>query len=155
MSITKKITKIEWTPILSRGRHPFLVIDSAWRGVLFYYKSILKISFNPKYYRRSYETTYLATHEWNKIIKELDNKLKNSYLNLYQPIQTCQKITQKLLKFSKNIYNQDFTNTTTIELQKLANKFFKQYSKITVGYYIPWFIEELLEKKKKKLLTFF
>lgn len=142
----------KWHFIIGRGSHPVLVLDLVRIGHTKYFGKILNLPFNINNLRRVKGNTYILTKDYQKIIKYLDNKLKNNFQQFYTYIKFFTEKHKQLAAYLENMNKLDTKKLSDKKLNQILKKFFDDYAQITIQFYLPFLVEDLLTAKLKKIL---
>ena len=135
-----------WKKTISRGEHPVLLVDALVSGMSEHaMRKLLDLDFSLKKYKRVSGASFMDEDEFNLLvskIKERSNEDKN-YLN--ELTNNYVKTAKKLVAKAKSLYIFNFKGKSSSQINEMFIEFMEEYNQSTFFFYIPLFLEHLLE----------
>lgn len=143
--------EIKWRKIISRGKHPILVTDTAAIALTKYTKPVQGCP-NYRSYKRIAGESLLDETEWKRIKDFYRKKIRKSPLKLFESIEDCNMRDRELIRLAKEISKTDLKRLSYLELRKIFVKFIDLYNQAWSYIYTPWTFEEILVERIEKEL---
>jgi len=138
--------KIIWKKIVSRGRHPLILIENASIVMPKLLAKELGINLHFHYWKRYGDSAYCLEKEFEKAVLVFLNIAEKSPKYLLKIINKANKNFTRLISLSKKLSSQNFNNVKLKDLQKQVKQFYNLFYHSCVYIYVPFMVEEALTK---------
>lgn len=138
--------KIVWKKIVSRGRHPLILIENASIVMPELLAKELGVNLHFHYWKRYGDSTYCIEKEFEKAVLIFLNIAKKSPKYLLKIINKANNNFTRLISLSRKLSSQNFNKLKLKDLQRQIKQFYNLFYLSCVYIYVPFMVEEALMK---------
>ncbi len=142
-----------WKKTITRGEHPVLLVDALVTGMSEYaLRKLLNLDFGIKKYKRVSGASFLDEEEFNVLVAKLKEKISQDKNYLSELAANYLKTAKHLVAKAKGLPNFASKGKSSQQVNQLFIEFMEEYNQSTFFFYVPLFLEAILEDEVKEAL---
>ena len=132
--------KVRWQKFFSRGQHPVLISDLAWR-TLQLQPEVLGLS-AMHYYKRDVRSTYFDSGEYQHLLGVLRNQLAPKPHQVLAILKQFERDAASLIRLARSFARYDWPKASDSALRSRLTSFLKRFVPLFTSVYYPLWVEE-------------